>query len=530
MDIASSNFKGKHEFTQQSEKDQRFVGIILLSGMKTYIVQLEIHDDVTSTRDKISWGKARRVLLVWPRKGRILERRVDLLLLQRHGQKIGTQIAVVTRSSNVRANARELGIPIFKSPIHAQKTLWRSPKVQPPSRSADQKPLDPQELRAWRDTFNAKNALNRWQRLAIFLVGVAAFLAMAFFFMPGARVELEPVNRSQELTIDAWANPQITSANLSGGIPAYPLRVIVEGRDEMASTGTSALPDGTAVGQVALTNLTDQMVNVPKGSVVLTLGDAPVRFLTTRDIEIPAEPGASVMVSVRAAAPGTSGNVAAGKIRAMEGPIGMRLTVDNPNPTRGGTERRGPAPSAKDYRSLQNRLLEQLEQTAQEELTTSLIDGRRLLLNTVQVHEVVAENRNPPVDQPADRLQLTLQVEFEAWYVEESDLQAITQTALDASLPEGFEPQVGPVTLAFVQEPELDDAGNARWSLKVERVLRAGWSDEKAVQVIRGQSLEDAQRILRDSLPLNSEPKITLFPSWWERLPFIPFRIEVVQL
>lgn len=236
------------------------------------------------------------------------------------------------------------------------------------------------------------------------------------------------------------------------------------------------------------------------------------------------------MVSVRAAVPGTSGNVAAGEIRAMEGPIGMRLTVDNLNPTRGGTERRSPAPSANDYRSLRKKLLEQLEQTALEELNASLADGQRLLLNTVRVHKVVAENRNPPEDQPADRLQLTLQVEFEAWYVEERDLQAIAQTALDASLPKDFEPQAGPITLAFVQEPDLDNAGNARWSLKVERVLKAGWSDEKVVQVIRGQSIENASRILQDLLALNSEPKITLFPSWWGRLPFIPFRIEVVQL
>lgn len=530
MDIASSNFKGKHEFTQQSEKDQCFVGIILLSGMKTYIVQLEVHDDVISTRDKISWGKARRVLLVWPRKGRILERRVDLLLLQRHGQQIGTQIAIVTRSGDVRANARELGIPVFKSPLQAQKNAWRSPKVQPPSRPTGQKPLDPQELRAWRETFRERTVLNRWQRLAIFLVGVAAFLVMALFFMPGARVELEPISHTQELTIDAWASPKITSANLSGGIPAYPLQVVVEGRGETESTGTTALPDGMAVGQVQLTNLTDQVVIVPKGSVVLTLDSSPVRFLITREVELPAEPGASVMVSVRAAVPGTSGNVAAGEIRAMEGPIGMRLTVDNPNPTRGGTERRSPAPSANDYRSLRKKLLEQLEQTALEELNASLADGQRLLLNTVRVHKVVAENRNPPEDQPADRLQLTLQVEFEAWYVEERDLQAIAQTALDASLPKDFEPQAGPITLAFVQEPDLDNAGNARWSLKVERVLKAGWSDEKVVQVIRGQSIENASRILQDLLALNSEPKITLFPSWWGRLPFIPFRIEVVQL
>src|SRR5512144_2386422 len=93
--------------------------------MKTYIVQLEDHDDVISARDKISWSKARRILLVWPGKGRVLERRVDLLLLQRHSHQLGAQLAFATRSREVRAHARELGIPVFPNAVIAQQLAWR---------------------------------------------------------------------------------------------------------------------------------------------------------------------------------------------------------------------------------------------------------------------------------------------------------------------------------------------------------------------------------------------------------------------
>src|SRR5574338_373405 len=96
--------------------------------MKTFIVQLETHDDVISARDKISWAKARRVLLVWPRKGSVLERPVDLLVLARHAKQNGAQMAVVTRSPKVKTYAAELGIPVFSSAAQAQGVVWRRPR------------------------------------------------------------------------------------------------------------------------------------------------------------------------------------------------------------------------------------------------------------------------------------------------------------------------------------------------------------------------------------------------------------------
>ena len=39
--------------------------------MKTAIVQLDAFDNVISIREKISWSKTQRILLVWPNKGKI---------------------------------------------------------------------------------------------------------------------------------------------------------------------------------------------------------------------------------------------------------------------------------------------------------------------------------------------------------------------------------------------------------------------------------------------------------------------------
>ena len=63
--------------------------------MKTQVIQLDPHDDGTSVRDKMSWAKSPRILLVYPRRSRILARTLDLRLLQRHAATLGEQLAIV---------------------------------------------------------------------------------------------------------------------------------------------------------------------------------------------------------------------------------------------------------------------------------------------------------------------------------------------------------------------------------------------------------------------------------------------------
>ena len=79
--------------------------------MKTHIIKLEPHDDVISTRDKMGWGKTGRILLVWPDRGRVLKRQLDLVLLQRHSNLLGVQLGIVCKDEDIRKQAQELAIP-----------------------------------------------------------------------------------------------------------------------------------------------------------------------------------------------------------------------------------------------------------------------------------------------------------------------------------------------------------------------------------------------------------------------------------
>ncbi|MFN8387812.1 MAG: hypothetical protein U0X92_15525, partial [Anaerolineales bacterium] len=60
--------------------------------MKTKIITLESHDDLISVRDRMSWAKTPRILLVAPKFEKIALRQVDLKVLQRHASSLGAQL------------------------------------------------------------------------------------------------------------------------------------------------------------------------------------------------------------------------------------------------------------------------------------------------------------------------------------------------------------------------------------------------------------------------------------------------------
>ena len=50
----------------------------------------------------------------------------------------------------------------------------------------------------------------------------------------------------------------------------------------------------------------------------------------------------------------------------------------------------------------------------------------------------------------------------------------------------------------------------------------------RVIQLVLGRGLKSAQTELEKNLPLQNSPQIEMSPSWWQWLPMLPFRIEVV--
>jgi len=514
--------------------------------MKTQIIQLEPHDDVISTRDKMGWSQTSRILLVWPDKGKILDRRLDLVILARHGRSLGSQLALVTGDSNVKSNARQLGIPVYKAPRQAQDAHWRMPpkrrsrllrRSPPPDLAALKEmyispmypsPMYPSLKTRQKQTFWAGSRIVYW---IAFFSSIAAILALAVVLLPGASIHLVPHIQVQEVTLPVSASEKITTLNLAGSLPASRTTIVVEGRSTISTTGTVNVPVAPASGSVQFNNLTEKAVTIPTGTLVSTLGAAPIWFVTTREDKVAAGIGKTVLIPIRAVNPGASGNLSTGKIQAVSGLQGLKLSVTNPTPTRRGADKPAPAPDTDDRNRLYNRLLASLSQTAMQELQNRYagtpIESGFPILSSLKFSTILEKTYTPAADSPAEQLQLSLRLEFEALEVSPQDLQNLVRPLLDASLPEGFTILPDTLTITALEEPVLDKAGSAHWVMQAQRHIQALIAPEEAVQLARGLPVEKARQHLQDRLPLEEKPLIRPAPSWWPYTPFLSLRIQV---
>jgi hypothetical protein len=494
--------------------------------MKTHIIQLERHDDVISTRDKMIWGSSQRILLVFPERGNILTRRIDLVLLQRHSAALGAQLALVTSNVSIRLNARDLGIIVFKSVIQAQKSPWRVPlairrkfKRRPPPRLA----LD--DLRQRLVPPPVPGSIG--QRLLIFAFGLAAVVALVLFLFPNASILLDMAQQEQRVKMNIWANPSIQSPNLSGGIPAGVTTVIVEGTETENSTGRTLLANRSARGEVLFVNLTDRDVLVPAGTIVRTRIDPVVRFETLLSVVVKGENGEEgELIPVRAVLAGSGGNVEAGAIEAIEGNVGPLLSVTNPQFTSGGTDQLSPSPNDADFDRARERLLERLRQQAEMEIKAILPSDTYYLSPSIRMQAIEYEDRQPAENQPGDQLRITVRAAFSAWYVTAENIYLAASTALDANLDAGYAPIPDTMEITLMGPPTMQ-GDNVSYQLEAVRQLKATWSKDNVVHLVRGKDLMTAAVVVQEKLLLKSPPQFSMSPHWWPRLPYLPFRIQV---
>jgi hypothetical protein len=498
--------------------------------VKTQVIQLNKNDDALSVRDKLSWSQTGRILLVWPAKGHVLNRQLDLNLVKHHAASIGVQLALVTHDSEVRYYAQQVNIPIFSNIQRAQDQPWG---VSRPGKIGLFQKSQHHNLEDFRKKIHPPTPA-RMDHLFVRFVclgfSVLALFTLGIFILPSANIILSPQIKVQSIRFDLSADPSSTSINISTGLlPTYIREAIVEGHDTITATGSVIFPDEPALANLKFTNKSKRVINIPTGTIVATAGSDPVRYMTISTSDVTIDPNKSIIVPARSIKPGSSGNLPPSKLVVIEGDLGRDLKVTNPDATQGGTNATVPAPTAQDLQILEARLRSQLKQVALTQIQSILPDEDTLISPTLSIIETIDEASIPSIGEPGNQLELTVRLRFKSQVVSGEVLRSLVIPIIDSNTPVGYSPIISTLQITQLSKPSLSQDGIAHWTVTATRKLQVEIQTSQAIDLVKGATVAKAKEYLSASLPLIGQAQIVLTPSWWPRLPFLTMRIQVTQ-
>jgi hypothetical protein len=488
--------------------------------MKTQIIRLENFDDLGSIRDRLSAVTSPHVLLVFPRRRPPKLTLIELTLLQRTAAQQGAVMGLVTISDRIKDLAGQADIPVFASIPAATRSQW--PAVQ--QRAVHAEPSLAKVL-------DAKNAqalpmaqdLPRWLRIVMFIAGVLAVAGLAVFLLPAADVVLKPERKVQTLSMKLLANPQVTQVLSSGEIPLEFMHISLSGSLDGATKGKSDIAAATARGTLNLTNLTEEPVEIPAGTIFRSSNGT--QYQSTAAATLPAGPGEQGTVRVAAMSAGTAGNAPADTIKTIEGELGLRMIANNDLPISGGSDQKAFVVTQSDVDQLKASLLQDLFQDALTQAETQAGQEVVVLTDSLRLVEDPQAAVTPPLGAAAEQLTVSLQAEYQVAQVKKADLIAAARSGLEANL----NPGLVPVDATIEVNVEHAQVSEDLWTLTVtaqQALIPA--LDKSALQTaVSGLDLNHAQAVLNQQYSLSEPAHIQCWPVWWPRMPFFAARINV---
>lgn len=512
---------------------------------KIELIQLEMTDDATSLRDRLSFLRGQQVLLVWPETGTALTRKLDLVLIQREAARMAIRLALVTHDPDVIRHAIELEISVFETIGSAQRGKWRrarskvfTTRSQRPKDEPEADQLMPVASRVRVDEPPASRA-RTIVRLIILGVLIAVFGGIGYVVAPSAIVSITPARAQTQVEAVIIADPSFEQTQIdlqSGVIPALTLRIEVEERATIESSGRRSLGATPAVGSVVFINKTANSVVIPMGSFVSTSAGTPIIFRTTQEAMVSGGAGLQIEVPVEAVAEssGEIGNdIGVGLINTIIGNLGEQLEVRNFAPTYGGISSLVRIVTADDHERLTDILRQQIQARAYTEMLPRISDTQFIIPETIRITQERDDwtRFDSEINDAVDNLSLTMRAVVEATVVEEQFAHQIAYLQLSNQIPRGR--NIDPATLTYQRAGDvtIDHEGRVTFSVTAQALVSAQLNNGQIQERLAGRSVADALRYLTSTLDLmdGSTPEITISPDWFGQMPILPMRITIQQ-
>ena len=145
-------------------------------------------------------------------------------------------------------------------------------------------------------------------------------------------------------------------------------------------------------------------MTIPPGSVVRSV-EPSVRFSVDESGHLPAGPGTSISLPVTEMdGAGSLGNLPAGAIVAMDPPLGLSVSVTNPEGMTGGSQKQSPAISQLDISNGNTAIGNALNLAFIEGAQKVLPEDAFLIADSIVIESVGDVSTPPPYDRPISLL------------------------------------------------------------------------------------------------------------------------------
>jgi hypothetical protein len=496
-------------------------------SMKTFVIQLEEHDDLTSARDKLKGAKAQRVVFVWPKSGKGLSDHYSLSWLKREAERLGLVISFISSNHEVRENARLLGIPLFPSLSQAERVRWKNPRSAHIDRRA---PLGYQTLVEERERLHPAIKTGRIHELgqaALFLIGILSLAAMILFFLPSAEVRITPQKTSQNVVINVKVDPNASGVNPAGVIPGRVVSMELSGSETAASSGRTRVAAASATGVLQVANQSGTFIDLPLGTVFSADSNPKLTFQTLEHVLLPPDKSKMTLVNVIASQPGSTANLNSGESFSLQTTLSENVSATNPNPFSGGDSMDAPTPSKEDLEKVRQALMQELKQQAGTQLLAGKLEGTQLIESSL-VGTITSETHSAEPGQPADHFTLGIKANVTGMTYFQADLNELAQSILDANLPPSMSAVPNSLQLAPASESSAQDGAYA-WRMSLTRQLEKQISTDELVQRLVGMPIDKARERVDSTLVLEKGSEISISPAWWKSMPFVAFRIRILE-
>ncbi len=509
---------------------------------KHEFVQLEPGEDVASVRDRLTFLRGQNVLLVWPENGTALNRKLDLVLVQREAMRLAIRMALVTHDAEVMRHAAELNISTFETIGASERGKWKRARsrVFADRFGRPEDDLDPDDLREVASRMRGARKASRAQvisRVVLLLLLISLTTLVAYLLIPSAVITITPAQARLEAdaAIQAVVDPESGSLDVEAGvIPAIIARTQIEEQATIPATGVQDLTNTPATGSVVFINKTNSAIHIPPGTQISTSAGTPVIFRTTQDATVSAGIGLQIEVPIEAmeAASGDIGNVAAGQINTVvDATLLDKIDVRNLAATVGGVSESIHLVSQTDHDRLIDILRQQLQDRAYTEMLPRLEVNQFIIPETIHIAEERSDwmTFDHAVGDVADSLTLTMRAVVEATVVDETLAQQIAFARLAGQLPHGH--SIRPETVIYQRGAVTDvsPAGGANFSMRCSGLITAQINIGELQRRLAGLTPEEAAGLLVHEVDLaeGTNAEIALAPNGLQRLPLLPLRITI---